>query len=77
MKHTTLNCLIFLNTFGIDPVISSNKLVIKDTEVFLVLEGEVQFDKERMIDLQKYFPLSLHIRNLLLPHNMMFTEYLH
>lgn len=52
-------------------------MVVKDTEVFFVLEGEVQFDKERMIDLQKYFSLSFYIRNLLLPHNVMFTKYFH
>ena len=49
----------------------------KDTEVFFVLESEIQFHKERMIDFQQYFSFSFHIRNLLLLHNMVFAKYLH
>ena len=52
-------------------------LVAKDTEVFLVLEGKVQLDKEWMVYLQKYFSFSFHIRNLLLSYNVMFTKYFH
>ena len=41
------------------------------------MKGEVKFNKERVVNLDKHVFLSFHIRHFLLLNNVMFAEYLH
>lgn len=44
--------------------------VIRDTELLLILEGEVEFDEERVIQVGHHIPLSLHVLRLVLLHDV-------
>lgn len=43
---------------------------VEDTELLLVLEGEVEFDEERVIQVGHHVPLSLHVLRLVLLHDV-------
>ena len=52
-------------------------MYVKDTEIIFVLESEVEFDKEWVIETGKDILLPTHILNLLLANDVAFVQYLH